>query len=59
MGETSKIISIPIIDDDIPEDDLCFFVLLKNPSKNSVLGKKSTATVTFVDDDSTSIQLWY
>jgi len=50
-GETSKTITIPIIDDDIPEDDLSFYVHLKNPSKNSLLGKRSTATVTIVDDD--------
>ena len=44
-GETTQSISIPIIDDDIPEGDESFTITLSNPSSDSVLVNPSIITV--------------
>lgn len=49
-GETSKTISIPIIDDAIVEGDETFQVVLANPT-GVTLGAPATATVTIHDND--------
>jgi subtilisin family serine protease len=51
-GETSKTISILIIDDAYVEGDETFTVNLSNPS-GALLGSQSTATVKIVDNDTT------
>jgi subtilisin family serine protease len=53
-GETSKTISIPIIDDSFAEGPETFNVSLSNPSGAS-LSTQVTATVTITDNDASSI----
>jgi hypothetical protein len=51
-GETSKIISIPIVDDVFVEGNENFTVTLSNPTGTGVsLGSQSTTTITIMDDD--------
>ena len=44
-GETTQTISIPIVNDDIPEGDESFTITLSNPSSDSVLVNPSTIMV--------------
>jgi PKD repeat protein len=53
MGETAKTFSIPIVDDSYAEGNETFSVNLTNPLGAS-LGTPSTATVTIIDNDSTT-----
>jgi hypothetical protein len=51
-GETSKIISVPIVNDVFVEGDETFTATLSNPTGTGVtLGSQSTITVTIMDDD--------
>ncbi|XP_069081373.1 adhesion G-protein coupled receptor V1 [Pleurodeles waltl] len=51
-GERYKYIDITIFDDDLPEGDEAFLVILANPSFGLELGRNTTATVTiFANDD--------
>ncbi|XP_060551495.1 sodium/calcium exchanger 2-like isoform X7 [Ruditapes philippinarum] len=49
--EYRKTISIPIVNDNQFENDVMFYVLLKNPTPGTGTGDPSVATVTIVDDD--------
>jgi len=51
VGETSKTVNIPIIDDFRVEGNETFTVTLSGPL-NTILGTPNTATVTIVDNDS-------
>src|SRR5207237_4966388 len=51
VGERAKTISIPILNDALPEDDERFLVVLANPSPDAVLGNLSMLNVTIHDDD--------
>lgn len=51
-GETSKIISIPILQDTLVEGDETFFVSLTNATGGAQIIGPSSAVVTIVDDDS-------
>jgi solute carrier family 8 (sodium/calcium exchanger) len=50
-GELEKRIRIDIIDDDEPEDDEFFTVVLSEPSTECSLGEWHTTTVLIIDDD--------
>ncbi len=50
-GETSKIETISIVNDDIVEDNEVFNVLLGNPTGGASLGSAATAAVTIINDD--------
>jgi len=51
-GETSKIISVPIVNDVYVEGDETFTATLSNPTGTGVsLGSQSTVTITIMDDD--------
>lgn len=50
-GETSKMVVIPIFNDDAGEGDQAFSVVLSNPQGGLKLGSPSTARVTIVDDE--------
>ncbi|XP_019373727.1 PREDICTED: G-protein coupled receptor 98 [Gavialis gangeticus] len=50
-GERYKFIDIVIFDDDIPEGDERFQLILTNPSVGLELGKNTTATVTILAND--------
>ena len=52
-GETSKIISIPIVDDSYAEGSESFTVSLTNPTGSS-LGPPTTATITINDNEITN-----
>jgi uncharacterized delta-60 repeat protein len=52
IGERTKTISIPILEDTWPEDDEQFQVVLTNPSAGAVIGSLSTLDVTILEDDS-------
>lgn len=52
VGERTKTISIPILEDTPPEDDERFQVVLTNPSAEAVIGSLSTLDVTILEDDS-------
>merc|ERR1711937_161296 len=59
-GETTKIISVKIIDDTTYEDDEGFYVDLQNPRCDSkvalpILGEFPTAHIVIVDDDGAGI----
>jgi hypothetical protein len=53
-GETSKILSVPIVNDVFVEGDETFTVTLSNPTGTGVLSGQSTITVTITDDDVTA-----
>jgi len=51
-GESSKIISVPIVNDVYVEGDETFTATLSNPTGTGVsLGSQSTVTITIMDDD--------
>jgi subtilisin family serine protease len=50
VGETTKTVTIPIIDDSYAEGNETFTVNLSNAS-GAILGTRTTATVTIVDND--------
>ncbi len=56
-GETSKIITVTIIDDTQAEGDETFTVDLTVPTGNAAIGAISTTTVTIIDNDSVQQQL--
>ncbi len=47
-GESAKVVTIPVLDDSLPEQDETFLVTLSNPV-GATLGTTSTATVTIRD----------
>jgi len=49
--ETSKMVSIPIVNDQMFEADTDFYLILKNPEGEAALGDPSIARVTIIDDD--------
>ena len=50
-GETSKLISIPIIDDNIPEGSQFLTISLSNPTGGAVLGNIKKAQLSIQDND--------
>ena len=50
-GETSMVITVPILDDTISEPSETFTVNLLSPGGGATLGTDATSTVTIVDDD--------
>jgi parallel beta-helix repeat protein len=50
-GETSKSISIPILQDNVYEGNETFSVTLSSPGGGALLASPATATVTITDDD--------
>lgn len=51
-GETSKTVSVSIINDTTIEADETFTVRLFSPSSDATVGTQATAAVTIIDDDS-------
>ena len=49
-GETSRIVNVTTLEDNIDEVNEIFSVVLKN-EKNAALGPRSRAEVTILDDD--------
>ena len=56
IGEVSKVIEIPLIDDTIPENTLSFTVTLTADGGNGFIGGRSTATVNIIDNDATTFR---
>jgi uncharacterized delta-60 repeat protein len=52
IGERTKTISIPILEDTPPENDEQFQVALANPSPGAVIGSLGTLDVTIAEEDS-------
>ncbi|KAL3865787.1 hypothetical protein ACJMK2_043142 [Sinanodonta woodiana] len=50
-GENQKVILVEIINDDIPEPDETFQVILSNPTNGLVLGSPNIASVTILAND--------
>ncbi len=50
-GETSKTVSIPILNDTLVEPSETFTFTLSNPTGGAKLGTPTTATITITDDD--------
>lgn len=53
-GESTLYFSVPIVSDPIDEDNETLNLTLTNPGGGAVLGPQATATLTILDDDSTS-----
>jgi hypothetical protein len=53
VGEASKTISIPIVDDNFTEGNETFTLTLSNPT-GAILGSTTTATITITDNASTT-----
>ncbi|HEY0456493.1 MAG TPA: Calx-beta domain-containing protein, partial [Verrucomicrobiae bacterium] len=51
-NELSKVLYIPILDDQLPEGNESFRVVLSNPQGGAVLGLNRSALVTIIDDES-------
>lgn len=51
--EYKKTVSIPIINDNQFENDVTFYIVLKNAGGGAGIGDPSVAMVTIVDDDGT------
>lgn len=51
-GEMSKLIEIPLIDDDVFENDEKFHIELYDPSGGANLGSRTRTVLTIVNDDS-------
>jgi hypothetical protein len=56
-GETSKTISLPIIDDSIDEGNETFTLSLASSGSSAVLGTTTSATVTILDDDTAGVTI--
>ena len=58
-GASSGVISVPIIDDDVVEDDETFTLTLSNPSNAALPGGASSvaATGTIIDDDKPTVTI--
>ncbi len=52
-GETQRSFDIPIHDDNLDEENESFDLILKNPSGDALIGSRSQASVTILDDDGT------
>lgn len=50
-GEISKTVTIPIVNDTIPEADETLQLLLTNPTGGATIGQQNTATLTIVDSN--------
>jgi solute carrier family 8 (sodium/calcium exchanger) len=50
-GETSKVITIPVVENNVPTVDAKFKVNLKNPTGGLVMSKRNDCTVKVVGDD--------
>ncbi len=56
-GEMSKTITVPIIDDNIPEGTETFTLTLSNPTGGAVLGNLTTATFFIQDNDKPTLSI--
>lgn len=56
VGEVSKVIQVPIIDDAVPNPTLSFTVTLTSANGTSFVGGQSTATVNIIDNDATTFR---
>jgi hypothetical protein len=56
-GETSKTITVPIIDDSISEPTKFFFVGLSNPTGGATLGNQSSIQISIGDDDKPTMSI--
>jgi hypothetical protein len=54
-GETSKTISIPVVDDGLVEGIERFSIALSNPKGGAILGQISTATISIADNELTGV----
>lgn len=54
-GETTKVILVPINNDDLFENSETFRVTLSNPSPGAIVGTPSSAIVTILDDDALTV----
>lgn len=50
-GQRSAVLAVPLLDDEVAEEDETFFVDLHRPSAGARLGRRSTMAVTIIDDD--------
>lgn len=56
VGEVSKVIQVPIIDESNADPTLDFTVTLSSPDGNGNVGGQSTATVSIIDNDVTTFR---
>ncbi|MFM6153245.1 MAG: Calx-beta domain-containing protein, partial [Sphaerospermopsis kisseleviana] len=56
-GETSKTVTIPLVDDTIYEGNETLNLTLTNPTGGATLGTQTTATLTIIDNDLPTISL--
>ena len=50
-GETSKAVTIPIVNDGVFETNETIYLTLNNPTNGATLGSQNTATLTIIDND--------
>ena len=54
-GQTQKAITVALVDDALPEADETVTVTLGSPSSGTVLGQRSSTTLTITDDDDQAV----
>ncbi|TWU42045.1 Calx-beta domain-containing protein [Novipirellula artificiosorum] len=54
-GETSKMITVPILDDTVDESSETFTVTISNPTGGATLGATQVSTVTITDNDEPAV----
>jgi hypothetical protein len=55
-GETSKTVTVQIVNDQVPESSETLSLTLSDPTGDSMLGNQSSATLTIGDDDTQTVQ---
>ncbi|MEA5536013.1 Calx-beta domain-containing protein [Crocosphaera sp. XPORK-15E] len=56
-GETSKIVTIPVVNDALNESNETINLTLTSPTNGATIGTQNTATLTIIDNDGTNADL--
>ncbi len=56
-NQRTATVTVPIVDDDLIEEDETFFLELINPSSGTIIGNRNTATVEIIDNNLARIDI--